>query len=41
MPHPEHATEEGFGPDTALAMRNGTDGLTVFRSAIASLVAVA
>lgn len=41
MPHPEHATEEGFGPDTALAMRNGTDGLTVFTSAIASLVAAA
>lgn len=38
MPHPEHATEEGFGPDTALAMRNGTDGLTVFTSAIAALV---
>ncbi|MCU1514710.1 MAG: phosphoribosylformylglycinamidine synthase subunit PurQ [Microbacteriaceae bacterium] len=41
MPHPEHATEEGFGPDTALAMRNGTDGLLVFESAIASLVAAA
>ena len=41
MPHPEHATEEGFGPDTALAMRNGTDGLTVFTSAIAALVAAA
>ena len=38
MPHPGHATEEGFGPDTALAMRNGTDGLTVFTSAIAALV---
>ena len=34
MPHPEHAVEEGFGPDTALAMRNGTDGLTVFTSVI-------
>lgn len=38
MPHPEHAVEEGFGPDTALAMRSGTDGLTFFTSAIASFV---
>jgi phosphoribosylformylglycinamidine synthase I len=37
MPHPEHATEEGFGPDTRLAMRSGTDGLSVFESAIAAL----
>lgn len=37
MPHPEHATEEGFGPDTDAAMRNGTDGLTFFASAIHSL----
>ncbi len=37
MPHPEHATEEGFGPDTDEAMRNGTDGLTLFASAIHSL----
>jgi phosphoribosylformylglycinamidine synthase len=41
MPHPEHAVEEGFGPDTTLAMRNGTDGLSVFTSAIRSLVAAA
>lgn len=34
MPHPEHAVEEGFGPDTALAMRNGTDGLGFFTSVI-------
>ena len=34
MPHPEHATEEGFGPDTPAAMRNGTDGLAVFASVI-------
>ena len=34
MPHPEHATEEGFGPDTRAAMRNGTDGLTFFTSVI-------
>ncbi|CAN5316563.1 phosphoribosylformylglycinamidine synthase subunit PurQ [soil metagenome] len=38
MPHPEHATEPGFGPDTALAMRSGVDGLTFFTSAIASLI---
>ena len=37
MPHPEHAIEEGFGPDTDEAMRNGTDGLTIFASAIHSL----
>lgn len=36
MPHPEHATEPGFGPDTALAMRSGTDGLTFFTSVVAS-----
>ncbi len=38
MPHPEHATEEGFGPDTSLAMRSGTDGLKFFSSAIRSLI---
>jgi phosphoribosylformylglycinamidine synthase len=40
MPHPEHATEPGFGPDTAAAMRSGVDGLTFFTSAIAALPAV-
>ncbi|MCU1409625.1 MAG: phosphoribosylformylglycinamidine synthase subunit PurQ [Rhodoglobus sp.] len=40
MPHPEHATEEGFGPDTALAMSNGTDGLRFFTSALRALLAV-
>jgi phosphoribosylformylglycinamidine synthase subunit PurQ / glutaminase len=40
MPHPEHATEPGFGPDTALAMRSGVDGLVFFTSAIAALTAV-
>jgi len=40
MPHPEHATEEGFGPDTALAMSSGTDGLAFFTRAIAALAAV-
>ncbi|WP_141881448.1 phosphoribosylformylglycinamidine synthase subunit PurQ [Homoserinimonas aerilata] len=34
MPHPEHAIEEGFGPDTHAAMRNGTDGLAFFTSVI-------
>jgi len=38
MPHPEHAIEEGFGPDTSVAMRNGTDGLTMFTSAISALI---
>jgi len=37
MPHPEHAVEPGFGPDTRAAMRSGVDGLTFFTSAIASL----
>ena len=37
MPHPEHATEPGFGPDTADAMRSGVDGMTFFTSAIAAL----
>lgn len=40
MPHPEHATELGFGPDTADAMRSGIDGLAFFTSAIRALQAV-
>ena len=32
MPHPEHAVEQGFGPDTSVAMRSGLDGLTFFTS---------
>jgi len=40
MPHPEHATEAGFGPDTRDAMRSGTDGLAFFTSAISALAAV-
>jgi phosphoribosylformylglycinamidine synthase subunit PurQ / glutaminase len=40
MPHPEHATEPGFGPNTPDAMRSGVDGLTFFTSAIAALAAV-
>ncbi|HSP76038.1 MAG TPA: phosphoribosylformylglycinamidine synthase subunit PurQ [Cryobacterium sp.] len=34
MPHPEHAVEPGFGPDTDDAMRSGTDGITFFTSVI-------
>lgn len=41
MPHPEHATEPGFGPDTADAMRSGVDGLGFFTSAIAAVAAIA
>jgi phosphoribosylformylglycinamidine synthase len=40
MPHPEHATEPGFGPDTEDAMRSGVDGLVFFTSAIAALLKV-
>ncbi|MGO1562650.1 Phosphoribosylformylglycinamidine synthase, glutamine amidotransferase subunit [Actinomycetales bacterium JB111] len=39
MPHPEHAVEAGFGPDTAGAMRGGVDGLGLFTSVLDSLVA--
>ncbi len=34
MPHPEHAVEPGFGPNTPAAMRSGVDGLTFFTSVI-------
>ena len=34
MPHPEHAVEAGFGPDTASAMSSGVDGLAFFTSVI-------
>lgn len=40
MPHPEHAIEPGFGPDTDAAMRSGVDGLRFFISAIQALQAV-
>lgn len=39
MPHPEHAVEPGFGPDTAAAMRSGVDGLRIFQSALESVLA--
>jgi phosphoribosylformylglycinamidine synthase subunit PurQ / glutaminase len=38
MPHPEHAVEAGFGPDTDIAMRSGTDGLKFFQSVLKVLV---
>jgi phosphoribosylformylglycinamidine synthase len=41
MPHPEHATEPGFGPETTAAMRSGVDGLGFFHSAIAAVAAIA
>ncbi|MEN2738557.1 phosphoribosylformylglycinamidine synthase subunit PurQ [Microbacterium sp. X-17] len=41
MPHPEHATEPGFGPDTPAAMKSGVDGLGFFTSAIANVVRAA
>jgi phosphoribosylformylglycinamidine synthase I len=41
MPHPEHATEPGFGPDTAEAMASGTDGLGFFASVMSTLGAIA
>ena len=41
MPHPEHAVEPGFGPDSVDAGRNGTDGLAFFTSALRTLLATA
>jgi phosphoribosylformylglycinamidine synthase len=38
MPHPEHAVEPGFGPDTATAMRSGVDGLKFFTSVLKAVV---
>jgi len=40
MPHPEHAVEPGFGPDSVELGRGGTDGLAFFTSAIKGLVSV-
>src|SRR5690606_15448477 len=37
MPHPEHAVEPGFGPNTTDAMRSGVDGLRFFESALRAL----
>ena len=38
MPHPEHAVEPGFGPDSAAGPRTGVDGLKIFQAAISALV---
>ena len=38
MPHPEHAVEAGFGPDTSVAMRSGVDGLKFFTSVLKAAV---
>jgi phosphoribosylformylglycinamidine synthase len=38
MPHPEHAVEPGFGPDTDIAMKSGIDGLSIFTSAVKSVI---
>ena len=38
MPHPEHAVEAGFGPDTPVAMRSGVDGLKFFTSVLKNVV---
>jgi phosphoribosylformylglycinamidine synthase len=37
MPHPEHAVEPGFGPNTRVRMRSGVDGLRFFTSALRAL----
>lgn len=39
MPHPEHAIEPGFGPDTAERMRSGVDGLRFFTSVVEEFAA--
>ncbi len=39
MPHPEHAVEEGFGPDTPAAMPSGVDGLRLFTSVLEGVLA--
>ncbi len=38
MPHPEHAVETGFGPDSTDGPRRGVDGLRFFTSVIGTLV---
>jgi len=38
MPHPEHAVEPGFGPDSPVAMRSGVDGLKIFQSVLRSVI---
>lgn len=41
MPHPEHAVEPGFGPNTPEAMRSGVDGLRLFESVVAKFACAA
>lgn len=38
MPHPEHAVEPGFGPDTPERMKSGVDGLGIFQSVLSETV---
>lgn len=38
MPHPEHAVEPGFGPDTPERMKSGIDGLGIFQSVLSATV---
>ncbi|MYM18811.1 phosphoribosylformylglycinamidine synthase subunit PurQ [Brevibacterium sp. 5221] len=38
MPHPEHAVEAGFGPDTDAGTRTGLDGQGFFTSVLDALV---
>ena len=39
MPHPEHAVEPGFGPNTSSRMRSGVDGLKFFTSVLEGVLA--
>jgi len=39
MPHPEHAVEPGFGPNTSQRMRSGVDGLKFFTSVLEGVLA--
>ncbi len=39
MPHPEHAVEAGFGPNTDFRMRSGVDGLRFFTSVLEGVLA--
>ncbi|MDO4888960.1 MAG: phosphoribosylformylglycinamidine synthase subunit PurQ [Actinomycetaceae bacterium] len=39
MPHPEHAVEPGFGTATQQGLRDGTDGLRLFTSVLAGVLA--
>ncbi|AOZ72111.1 phosphoribosylformylglycinamidine synthase I [Boudabousia tangfeifanii] len=38
MPHPEHAVEAGFGPQSEAGPHGGTDGLGLFTSVLTQLV---